>query len=97
MLVGSAKDVPRGLGREVRVEGIARDAKLGAAVVGEDGLVVFLLDRPSWPDELLGGRVAVRGRLERTTDFVARVGPDGAISQGTEGAILVLRTSELER
>ena len=80
------------IGTLVRIEGVARNAKLGAAVVNDE-MVVFLLDRPSWPDELEGTRVVVEGVLERTTQF--QVPKEGPLVQGTEGPVLVMRRSSV--
>ena len=91
-LVGSSSDVEKALGSVVRIEGVARNAKLGAAIVN-DALVVFCLDRESWPNGVEGTRVVVEGVLERTTQF--QVPKDGPLVQGTEGPMLVFRRSTL--
>jgi len=92
--VTSSEEASQALGQEVRFRGRAGNGKLAAAVVVEQ-LLVYCLDRSSWPDELVGQEVVVQGVLEYTEEFVAQVAPDGAISQGTGGGVFILRTSEL--
>lgn len=77
-------------GEVERVEGVARNAKLAAVVVAGDR-VIYCLERESWPEDIDGKRVAVRGVVESTDEFQARRGPNGEISQGTEGSVLVIR------
>ncbi|MBI5545433.1 MAG: hypothetical protein HY901_16225 [Deltaproteobacteria bacterium] len=84
------------VGEEVRIRGKAVNAKLSAAVLA-DGWLVYCLERQGWPDELVNREITVRGRLERTDDFQARVGPRGEVSQGTAGGDWVLRQCALER
>lgn len=68
------------------VVGTARNAKGGAVVVGDDGLVVYVQGLDSWPDELDGQAVIATGHLiEKAYLPVATVDKDGAISQGTDG------------
>jgi len=75
--------------------GEAVNAKLGAAVNSEEA-VVFCVEMDAWPDEVVGKRVSATGFLEQTDQFKAEVAPDGAISQGTAGGDLVLRSVTYE-
>lgn len=84
------------LGQRVRVAGKAVDAKLSAAVKSDAGLLVYCIEKHDWPAEQQGKAVVVAGMLERTDAFQAQAGPDGAISQGTDGPVLVLRGCEVE-
>lgn len=83
------------VGELVAVKGIARDAKISAAVVA-DSLVVYCLGLAKWPGEVSGKPVLTHGRLERTAEFVAKRGPGGAISPGTDGPVWVLRECRYE-
>lgn len=81
-----------------RLEGVARDAKLGAALETADRGVVYLEGRAAWPPDLVGRRVVVEGELALVDDaLAARVDPDGAVSQGTAGGDLVLRAATIRR
>ncbi len=97
LLLASADQVDAALEQPVRVVGTAQDAKLSAAVVGDDLLVYCMtrgegdvLSEYRWPEDTLGQQVAVTGTLEQSEQFIATVAPDGAISQGTEGPILAM-------
>ena len=92
MTIENGADARGALGKLVRIEGVARDAKLSGVVVAGD-LVVHCLDVPSWPAEVSGKRVTVEGVLEQTDDFAARKDPSGAVSQGTAGGDLVITKS----
>ena len=83
------------LGKQVTVEGIARNAKIAAAVVAAD-LVVYCLGHASWPGGLSGKPVIAHGTLERTDEFAAKRGPGGEISAGTDGPVWVLRNCRYE-
>jgi hypothetical protein len=93
--VKTGADATAADGKRVRFEGIAQDAKLGAAVE-TDELVVFLLDKQRWPADRIGQRVVVEGVIEKTSDFVARTNDAGEISQGTSGAVFVIRHSTVK-
>ena len=93
-VVTDAAGAKAALGKPVRIQGTARDAKLGAAVVAGE-LVVFLLDRDAWPEDLAGRTVTAEGVLEQTDEFVAKPDETGAVPQGTEGPVLVIRKSTL--
>jgi hypothetical protein len=93
--IDSAQAAKKAVGKPVRVEGTARNAKLSAVVVRGD-LLVYCLDRDSWPADRDGKKVAVTGTLEYTTEFQAQVSPSGEVSQGTEGGVFVLRTSQVQ-
>ena len=83
------------VGKLVAVKGIARDARISAAIVA-DGLVVYCLGLAKWPGEVSGKSVLAHGRLEHTAEFVARRGPGGEISPGTDGPVWVLRECRYE-
>lgn len=74
----------------VELVGVAQNAKLGAVVTGTARGDVYCRGLDAWPDELVGVKVRVSGRLETTDAFAARVDADGAISQGTAGGDTVL-------
>jgi hypothetical protein len=96
-LVASTDQAELLIGQVVRVMGAAADAKL-SAVVQTDALLVYcmvqgedsLLAESRWPEGVAGQQVEVTGTLVQSDQFTAGVGPDGAISQGTEGPILAL-------
>ena len=81
-------------GTVVRVAGTAADAKL-AAVVDTGALTVYCLDLSHWPAERLGQPVVVEGVLEITDEFEAKTSPTGLVSQGTRGAVHVIRRCTL--
>ena len=83
------------LGKLVAVKGIARDAKISAAVVA-DNLVVYCLGLASWPRGTSGRPVLAHGRLEQTDEFTATRGPGGEFRAGTDGAVWVLRDCRYE-
>lgn len=83
------------MGKLVAVKGIARDAKISAAVVA-DKLVVYCLGQAKWPGEVSGKPVLAHGRLEQTGEFAAKRGPGGEISAGTDGPVWVLRDCRYE-
>ena len=69
------------LGRRARVRGTLQREKLGDAVYAAG----FSATCPDFraADAWLESEVIVEGVLERSGELVARVAPDGAISQGT--------------
>ena len=79
------------LGSRVRVDGTAQNAKLAAAVVGDE-LLIYCLDRDSWPSDVVGTQVSVIGTIEWTEEFAAETSPNGEISAGTDGGVFVIRT-----
>lgn len=81
----------------VELVGVAQNAKLGAVVTGTSRGDVYCRGVDAWPDDLVGAPVRVRGRLQTTDAFAARVDPDGAISQGTAGGDTVLLECTYER
>ncbi len=89
LVVGEEGGVKDAVGQVAVFEGKAVNAKLGAAVDSDQG-VVYCLGMDAWPDDVVGEDVSVKGRLERTDQFKAEVAEDGAISQGTAGGDLVL-------
>jgi len=89
--VASAKAA---IGKMIEVEGVAQNAKLGAIVDGPE-LMVYCLDRPEWPSDLVGKTVKVRGTLEVTDQFKATTTPEGGHVAGTMGGDYVFRKSEL--
>ncbi len=80
------------IGKSIRVEGMAHDAKLSGVVISGP-VLIYCLDVPSWPRDLIGKKVVVEGKLELSHDLEAQVGPDGARSAGTSGPVFVIRKS----
>lgn len=78
-------------GKAVEVTGDAVDAKISAAVKSGD-LLVYCLDRESWPADQAGKKVTVRGTLEHTDEFAAKEDPPAA---GTAGKVFAIRKAEL--
>ena len=78
------------VGKLVSVKGVARDARISAAVVTEN-FIVYCLGLARWPGGISGTPVLVHGRLEYTDEFAAKRGPGGEISAGTDGPVWVLR------
>jgi hypothetical protein len=91
-VVSDAAGATAQAGREVLVQGIARNAKLGAAVINDD-LQVYCLALGRWPAEASDQPVAVHGRLELSDEFVA---PDDGTRAGTAGPVWVLRDCQPE-
>jgi hypothetical protein len=92
--IDNAAAAKQAVGKRVRIEGMARNAKLAAVVVHGD-LIVYCLDHDSWPADLDGKKVAAQGTLEYTGEFQAKTSPSGEVSQGTGGKVFVLRTSDV--
>jgi hypothetical protein len=71
---------------EIVVEGVARDAKMGAVVVLEDGGSYFVKGLDAWPADIHGKKVVVIGRAARA-DFpvVKPPAPGEPAMQGFEG------------
>lgn len=90
VVVQHHEDLDRAIGKRVRVVGIAENAKLSAVVL-LDALPVYCLELSAWPETTRGRRVQASGLLERTDSFTAKVSEAGAVSQGTEGPVFVLR------
>lgn len=86
----SVKQKVRPTGSITQVVGVARNAKLSAAVVDGER-VVYCLDRARWPDGVLDKQLLVEGHIEKTEEFKATTSPTGEVSQGTAGGDLVIR------
>ena len=84
------------LGKQVRVEGTALNAKLGP-VVSTGGLVIYCFGKQEWSNDEVGKAVAVTGTLEQTDEFKSEVSPEGLHSAGTAGRDLVIRDCTVER
>lgn len=78
------------VGSVTRIEGIAQNAKLSAAVVNDER-VVYCLDRTRWSTGVEGKPIIVEGVLGQTDDFKSSVSANGEIGQGTEGGELVIQ------
>lgn len=91
--IADAPAAAAAVGQVVRVEGTARNAKL-SAVVMTNGLMVYCLGLPSWPDERANQPVVVRGMLEHTSEFEPE--PGGPVSAGTGGPIYAIRACTVE-
>lgn len=83
------------VGKLVRFQGTAENARFGAAVVG-DGLAVYCDGMDAWPEHLVGRKVVVSGLLERTDVFKATVGVDGKVGPGTLGGDYLLKHPKVE-
>ena len=94
-LIANAADATAALGTRVRVEGKAANDKL-SAVVETGQLSVYCLDMKAWPDARVGTSATVEGMLERTEEFQSRTN-GGLVSQGTSGAIFVIRKCTVVR
>jgi hypothetical protein len=93
--VGDGAGAKANMGKLVAVQGIARDAKISAAVVNGN-LVVYCLGITKWPGGLSGKPVLVHGRLEQIDAFAATRGVGGEASAGTDGPVWVLRDCRYE-
>jgi hypothetical protein len=71
------------------VEGRAANAKLGAAVVCDDGQVVYLAGVAEWPSGRVGQRVRVRGTREEREGRTRN--EKGEVVAGWEGTATFLR------
>lgn len=87
-------DANANTGKRVGVAGRAGNAKLGAVVTTEAGLVVYCGGVDQWPSELADRPVTAYGTLVRDDSHAATLGPGGDVSQGPRGAIWVLRNCE---
>ena len=77
-------------GKQVELTGVAENAKGGAILLVDDG-PIYLRKLDSWPDNLRGKSVVVKGTLKSMKLIPSpERGPDGAISQGAEGSQWVL-------
>jgi hypothetical protein len=73
------------------VTGTARDAALGAVVLRDDGVAIFIDGLGSWPADLHGKRVEATGKLVRKSlSPEPEVGPGGERSAGMSGDAQVL-------
>lgn len=94
-LITTTAELEPSQGARVRVQGIAQDAKLGAVV---EGVTVFYCEGiEAWPDNVRNQQVVVEGELERTDQHQATQDEHGAWSQGTAGAIWVIKRPRLVR
>ena len=88
-LITTSAELERSLGQTIRVQGVAQDAKLGAVV---DGVATFYCEGiEAWPDGVRGQQVVIEGELTRTDQYQAKQDADGSWSQGTEGAIWIIK------
>lgn len=93
-IVANAEQARAAVGKRVRFEGRAGDAKLSAAVV-KSGFVVYCLDRSEWKGDLSGKNVAVEGTIEYTEEFAAGKTPEGGEMAGTGGGVFVMRKCDV--
>ncbi|MBD3187951.1 hypothetical protein GF325_14030 [Candidatus Bathyarchaeota archaeon] len=85
------------IGQQVRLEGVARDAKGGAVLILDDGTPVYMENLDYWDENTQGQIVIASGTLVRVKYIPDPVvDENGAISQGAEGLQLVLRQPEIE-
>lgn len=76
--------------RPTTIAGVARDAKSGAVVIGDDGAVVEVAGLDAWPAELEGRRVSVMGRLTQREGATSLVNDAGEHSAGSLGPHTVI-------
>ena len=88
--VSDSDSAKAAVGKNVRVDGTALNAKLGP-VVSAGGLVIYCFGKQEWSGEEVGQPVVVSGTLEQTDEFKAEVGPDGEQTAGTGGRDWVIR------
>ncbi len=93
--VSDSDSAKASVGKNVRVDGTALNAKLGP-VVSTGGLVIYCFGKQEWSESEVGGPVVVSGTLEQTDEFKAEVGPDGEQSAGTGGRDWVIRDCKVE-
>lgn len=72
------------------IEGVARNAKVGAVLLLDDGEVVYVGGRAAWDDEQVGTRMRLAGTLSRR-EIYPSAEPG---RQGMEGVPLVLEVEE---
>lgn len=90
-MADSSEEAAVAPGKRVKILGEAKNAKLAAAVISADGMVVYCIEISEWPDEIVDRQVEVEGVLNRTDQFRARVDKNGAISQGSSGGDLLIK------
>lgn len=89
-VITDAAGIAAHMGTHVALRGRAGNAKLGAVVM-IDGSPIYCLGVESWPPALNGHDVTAHGTLEMSNQFAAKTDESGAVSQGTDGAVTVLR------
>jgi hypothetical protein len=89
-VITDAAGIAANLGKHVALRGTARDARLSAVVMIE-GSPIYCLGVDTWPAAISGKEVTAHGTLESSHQFEAKPGPNGEISQGTDGPVTVLR------
>jgi hypothetical protein len=77
-------------GEVVMIQGTAVNTKLSAAVKSAS-MLVYCIEIPEWPEDVVGRVVSASGRLEKSDQFKARTGPGGDRSAGTAGGDYLLR------
>ena len=93
--VSDSDSAKTSVGKNVRVDGTALNAKLGP-VVSTGGLVIYCFGKQEWSGNEVGQPVVVTGTLEQTDEFKAEVGPDGEQTAGTGGRDWVIRDCKVE-
>ena len=83
-------------GQMIEVTGVAVNARLSAALQSES-MLYYCIEIPEWPPSVVGKRVLVRGRLEKSDQFKARTGPSGERTAGTAGGDHLLKAVTWER
>lgn len=83
------KGSERWIDQNVVLRGIARNAKAGAVVVTDDGLVVYLEGLDGWPEAISNRKVEVSGLLREKKHIPDPV-RSGELAQGAWGEQLVL-------
>lgn len=89
----SIKDL---IGQEVKLKGVAKNAKGCAVLVTDNKEVVYVRDLLEWSDDILNKRITVQGELKESKLILdPQIDEDGAISQGAYGMQLVLENLKI--
>ena len=90
----SITELENALGTAVTICGVARDAKAGAVVVTVGGVLVYIQDRPRWPQAWLENRVRVGGVLRKKQIYPLIKGDQENPGQGMYGIPFVLELDQ---
>lgn len=88
--ISSRDELDKNIDKSVTLSGTALDAKAGAVIKIEDGLV-YMNDLTAWPPEVIGNQVIAAGKLIRQKFLLDPVtSPSGLTPQGAFGDQFVL-------
>ena len=86
------------IGQQVTIEGVARNASLGAIVMTSDSTPIYMDGIERWDSATQGKSVKVTGTLRRRLLApVATVNAKGEVSHGVEGESYVLESTTVSR